>query len=81
MICPRCGSKMNIDGHRKMDLYMCYDCGYIEGRNMGEAVISKEMTNFERMHKMNLNEVTAFISRNLNVDENLINAWLERRTA
>ena len=40
MKCPRCGHEMTLDGHRKIDLFMCYECGYIEGRNMGPEVFT-----------------------------------------
>ena len=30
MKCPCCGQEMVLDGHRKVDLFMCYECGYIE---------------------------------------------------
>ena len=34
MKCPRCGSEMTLDSHRKIPLNMCYECGYIEGRTL-----------------------------------------------
>ena len=32
MKCPCCGKDMFMDSHTKIDKYMCYDCGYMEGR-------------------------------------------------
>lgn len=32
MKCPCCGSEMVMDAHTKIDKFMCYDCGYVEGR-------------------------------------------------
>jgi len=37
MVCPCCGHKMEMDSHRKIDMFMCYECGYIEGRRMGNV--------------------------------------------
>ena len=34
MKCPRCGSEMVLDSHRKIPLNMCYECGFIEGRTL-----------------------------------------------
>jgi len=28
---------MEMDNHTKIEKYMCYDCGYIEGRRMGNV--------------------------------------------
>ena len=30
MKCPRCGSEMTLDTHRKYPVNMCYECGYNE---------------------------------------------------
>lgn len=40
MKCPVCGAEMVMDGHNKVDRYMCYDCGYIEGRTIPTAAAS-----------------------------------------
>lgn len=32
MKCPCCGNEMVMDGHTKVDKFMCYECGYVEGR-------------------------------------------------
>lgn len=37
MKCPVCGAEMVMDGHNKVDRFMCYDCGYIEGRTIPTA--------------------------------------------
>ena len=34
MKCPRCGAEMVLDNHRKYEAWMCYECGYMEGRNL-----------------------------------------------
>ena len=47
MKCPCCGNEMNLDGHRKIDMYMCYECGYIEGRNV-EPAAAVNCTNYEK---------------------------------
>ena len=75
MKCPRCGSEMVLDGHRKIDLYMCYECGYIEGRNMGPE--TPKTSNYIRLRDMNLNETAAFIAKGLGVKESSVAEWLE----
>ena len=77
MKCPRCGHEMNLDGHRKIDLFMCYECGYIEGRNTGSEVFTPKTSNFSRLRSMNLNESVAFISHGLGLDESRVAAWLD----
>ena len=73
MKCPRCGSEMSLDSHRKIPLNMCYNCGYIEGRS-AEALGGK--SNFERMRVLNLNEMAAFLSAGLGLDKNTVADWL-----
>lgn len=68
---------MNLDGHRKMDMYMCYECGYIEGRNV-EPVAAVNCTNYEKIGKMNLNEMAAFVSAGFGLDSKSVALWLER---
>ena len=80
MKCPRCGHEMIMDGHRKIDLLMCYDCGYIEGRNIGDDQ-EKALSNFERLRTMNFNETVAFISEGMNINENELALWMERSSA
>ena len=81
MICPPCGAEMTLDSHRRMDMCMCYECGYIEGRNTGAAPAKKELTNFERLNGLNFNETVAFVARGLGVDEHAIAAWMNSRFA
>ena len=57
MKCPRCGHEMTLDTHRKYALNMCYECGYIEGRLIDPE--KKGESNFERMKKLNFNEMVA----------------------
>lgn len=81
MKCPRCGHEMVMDSHRKIDMFMCYECGYIEGRNMGGSPIQAHTTNFERLRSMNLNETIAFMSAGLGIDENRLAAWMDSAIA
>ena len=82
MKCPRCGHEMTKDNHRKYDLMMCYACGYMEGRNMGENPIhDRVVTNYERLNGMNFNEAVACMADGLGLDENTISAWFEKYVA
>ena len=63
MKCPRCGHEMTLDTHRKYALNMCYECGYIEGRLIDPE--KKGESNFERMKKLNFNEMVAFLTLSL----------------
>ena len=74
MKCPRCGSEMAMDSHRKYSVPMCYNCGYMEGRDMGEA--PQGLTNFERLKTMNFNEMAIFLSSGLEIDEEKLAGWL-----
>ena len=77
MKCPRCGSEMTLDGHRKYSAFMCYECGYIEGRSND---VKPGMKNYERIKSLNYNELTAFISSGLGVDQNKVHEWLGKTT-
>lgn len=77
MKCPCCGNEMNLDNHRKIDLFMCYECGYIEGRRMEQTVAASGSTNYEKIKGMNLNEVAALVSRRFGLDTNTVATWLE----
>ena len=79
MKCPCCGHEMTMDGHRKIDLLMCYECGYIEGRRI-EAPAHR-VTNFERLERMNLNEMAAFLAQGLKLDESSLTVWMESAVA
>ena len=74
MKCPRCGKEMTIDSHRKIPLPMCYECGYIEGRNVEQAW--GEASNFAHLKTLNLNEAAAFIASGLNLDSGAVAEWL-----
>lgn len=78
MICPCCGHEMMLDGHRKIDLYMCYDCGYIEGRKIEPRA---HATNYSRLIGMNLNEAAAFLSEGLGLDEKGVAEWMDESVA
>lgn len=75
MKCPRCGSEMTVDTHRKYAVEMCYECGYIEGRSND---VKPGVTNFERLKSLNFNELTAFISSGLGVEADKVSAWLDK---
>ena len=77
MKCPCCGNEMNLDNHRKIDMFMCYECGYIEGRRMEQPVAASGSTNYEKIKGMNLNEVAALVSRRFGLDTNTVATWLE----
>lgn len=76
MKCPCCGHEMNLDNHRKMELYMCYDCGYIEGLKT-DALSASKATNYERLCSMNMNETIAFLSSSLNIDSKMLSTWMD----
>lgn len=78
MKCPRCGREMTQDSHRKYDVMMCYECGYMEGRSLGENLHASPITNFERLRKMSFNETVSFMAAGLQLDERKLSAWLER---
>ena len=76
MKCPRCGHEMNTDTHRKYAVQMCYQCGYMEGRDMGGAPVRGE-TNVSRMKSLNFNELVAFLSAELKLDPVALADWLD----
>ena len=76
MKCPRCGSEMTLDSHRKYPLQMCYNCGYMEGRNMGPDASGP--TNFAKMKSLNFNETVAFLAAGMGLDEKEVAAWLDK---
>lgn len=75
MKCPRCGNEMTLDSHRKISLQMCYNCGYIEGRDVGS--IPQGKTNFEHLKTLNFNEMAAFLAGGLGLDEEKVSGWLD----
>lgn len=74
MNCPRCGKPMVIDNHRKIPLKMCYDCGYIEGRNVLEA--HGALTNFAHSKSLDINEMASFLANGLGLDRERVIDWL-----
>ena len=76
MKCPRCGHEMTTDSHRKYAVQMCYQCGYMEGRDLGGAPVKGE-TNFSRMKELNFNELVAFLSAGLGIDAVRLADWLD----
>lgn len=74
MKCPKCGSEMHIDEHRRYALQMCYNCGYIEGRM---ADVKKKETNFAHLKNLNMNEAIAFLSAGLDMKPKKIAQWLD----
>lgn len=80
MKCPCCGHEMEMDGHRKIDLMMCYECGYIEGRRV-EPVLRHSKTNFERLHELDLHDTVELLSQGLHLDERQLTHLLESAVA
>ena len=76
MKCPRCGSEMTIDSHRKIPLPMCYNCGYIEGRNAGQS-LAESNTNYEHLKTLGFNEMVAFLSAGLKLPADQVSTWLD----
>ena len=79
MKCPRCGSEMTLDSHRKIPLNMCYECGYIEGRTLEDE--PSVLNNYVHLKKLTLDDTAAFLSKGLkqqgiNVEKSVIANWL-----
>ena len=79
MKCPRCGSEMTLDSHRKIPLNMCYECGYIEGRTLDDDPIV--VSNYVHLKKLNLDDTAAFLAEGLKdegcaVNKSVIVDWL-----
>ena len=66
---------MTLDSHRKYAVQMCYECGYMEGRDLGAAPVRGE-TNFKRLKDLNFNEFVSFLSVGLGLDEAKLSEWL-----
>ena len=79
MKCPCCGQEMVLDGHRKIDLMMCYNCGYIEGRTVDHQ--PRHTTNFEHLLKLDLDESAVFLAEGLGIARQDAASWLERVSA
>ena len=54
---------------------MCYECGYIEGRNI-EDISGRGLTNFQRLQKMSFNEMVAYLNAYVDIGEDKISEWL-----
>ncbi len=79
MKCPRCGSEMVLDSHRKIPLNMCYDCGYIEGRTLDDE--PSVPNNYVHLKKLNMDDTASFLSKGLkdkgiDVNKSTILDWL-----
>ncbi len=79
MKCPRCGSEMSLDSHRKIPLNMCYECGYIEGRTLEDEPVI--VSNYVHMKRLNLDDTAEFLAAGLKdegieVKKSLITDWL-----
>ena len=66
MKCPRCGSEMTLDSHRKIPLNMCYECGYIEGRTLEEEPVV--VSNYVHLKKLNLDDTAAVLAEGLSYE-------------
>lgn len=75
MKCPRCGNDMIIDNHRKIPLKMCYECGYIEGRNV--LIEQGAVTNFAHSKSLDINEMASFLSVGLELEREDVILWLQ----
>ncbi|MBR0351595.1 MAG: hypothetical protein IJH53_00110 [Oscillospiraceae bacterium] len=77
MKCPRCGSEMELDQHRRAQMYMCYVCGYIEDQYA--SVNTPKETNFQHLMKLrNINEASAFIANGLNLAPSAVKDWMDK---
>lgn len=81
MKCPRCGSEMVLDSHRKIPLNMCYECGFIEGRTLEDE--PSAISNYVHLKKLNMDDTAAFLSQGLQskglaVDKSVILDWLTK---
>lgn len=52
MKCPCCGKEMVMDAHTKIDKFMCYDCGYIEGRRVPTKKVDNNVHGFAKLIKL-----------------------------
>lgn len=75
MKCPRCSNEMVTDSHRKIPLKMCYECGYIEGRNV--LMAQGAITNFAHSKSLDINELASFLSQGLDIDREELMLWLK----
>lgn len=84
-VCPRCGAAMQEDKHRRMDVFMCYFCGYVddgsiskeEAKEIPENLPGTKTTNYTHLQTLNLNEAAMFIAKGLGLDPYAVADWLE----
>ncbi len=77
MKCPRCGSEMELDQHRRAQMYMCYVCGYIEDQYAVPS--APKETNFQHLTKVkNINEASAFLANGLGLVPSDVKDWLDK---
>ena len=62
MKCPKCGADMVVTNHRRYPMWMCYYCGYMEGRNM-EIDNSMRITVAQTFNRMNEDDMALFLSQ------------------
>ena len=74
MKCPRCGNEMVMDEHRKMNLFMCYECGYVEGNSLEDDVRPYQETGMEHLHS-SLNESVSTLEKEIGFVEHNVNSW------
>ena len=78
MKCPRCGSEMVMDAHRKMELGMCYECGYVEGSNLESEPQQYHESGLEHLYSINLDESVSTIAKEIDAVEKNVNSWAKR---
>lgn len=66
---------MTLDEHRRYPLFMCYECGYMEGRNFGEGKENEE-SNFAKLRTLSFTETVAFLANGLKLEEEAVASFL-----
>ncbi len=62
---PCCGKEMVMDAHTKIDKFMCYDCGYVEGRPVPATRLGKRIYRHKFVRSYSMNDAMAFITKGL----------------
>jgi len=79
--CPRCGAPMQPDQHRRMEVMMCYMCGYVDDGSIAKKndrdVEVEGKTNYEHLKTLSPNETTAFLAKAFNIDMEALSDWLD----
>jgi len=79
-VCPRCGAAMQHDSHRRMDVMMCYLCGYVDDGSLAKKaerpVEHEKVNNFRHLAKLNPNEAAMFLAKGLKLDPYEVQEWL-----